>query len=320
MTSKEVLERLKKCFTNYRFPGGYQELALTNEKELNSLVIDLLRDVRREKTEKRLIRLAMNSTYGLDAKCPACHRSCLEMTNEQIEELKDVNKKLSNEIEELVHKYDTINRDIQDKLDIAREANKTIKENAAKLIKEKEELIKVLNIYQAITDIDYDIMTNTGMVRLNGADGAGRAFIHDGDAARALYSSYVKYYDNSFKYKPGEKPDYKMTKKEQDEWDNRDIIDSACYAMESLAKSARDLSTHLEKRRIYLTNPKTLKVPVEFMLEDARYNFPFLREKRVWALDTCRTNVIRIEVMYGKPYYYDFNRQSLTAIDVLMED
>lgn len=64
MTNEEMLERLKKCFTNFRFPGGYQELALTNEKELNSLVIDLLKDVRREKTEKRLIRLAMNSTYG----------------------------------------------------------------------------------------------------------------------------------------------------------------------------------------------------------------------------------------------------------------
>lgn len=248
----------------------------------------------------------------------------------QIEELKDVNKKLDNEIDELVHKYDTMNRryldaydnyrDVQDKLDDAREANKTIKEDAAKLIKEKEELIKVLNIYQAITDIDYDFLTDTAMVRLNGADGAGRAFIHDGDAARALYSAYNKYHDNSFKYKPGEKPDYKMSKKEKDEWIDRDMFASACYAMESLAKSADALATHLQKRQVYLANPKSLKVPVEFMLEDARYNFPFLREKRVWALDTCRTNVIRIVVMYDKAYCYDFNKQSLTPVDALMED
>ena len=185
---------------------------------------------------------------------------------------------------------------------------------------EKDELIKVLNIYQAITDIDYDFLTDTAMVRLNGADGAGRAFIHDGDAARALYSAYNKYHDNSFKYKPGEKPDYKMTKKEKDEWIARDMFDSACYAMESLAKNADALATHLQKRQVYLANPKSLKVPVEFMLEDARYNFPFLREKRVWALDTCRTNVIRIVVMLDKAYCYDFNKQSLTPIDALMED
>ena len=188
-------------------------------------------------------------------------------------------------------------------------------------MKEKEELIKVLNIYQAITDIEYNVMDDTAMVRLNGADGAGRAFIHDSDAARALFVAKRNIYnDNSFKYKPGEKPDYKMTKKEKDEWIDRDMIASACYAMESLAKNADALATHLQKRQVYLANPKSLKVPVEFMLEDARYNFPFLREKRVWALDTCRTNVIRIVVMFGKAYCYDFNKQSLTPIDALMED
>jgi DNA repair exonuclease SbcCD ATPase subunit len=191
------------------------------------LISDLLRDVEEEEKQasikgsfKSCAKIAMNSTYGKDALCPCCHRSCLEMTNKQIEELKDVNKKLGNEIDELVHKYDTMNRryldaynnyrDVQDKLDDARDRiklqnskidlldnkNKKLEkaaEDAAKLTEENKELIKVLNIYQAITDIDYDFLTDTGMVRLNGADGAGRVFVHDGDAARALYSASIKY-------------------------------------------------------------------------------------------------------------------------------
>lgn len=257
-------------------------------------------------------------------------RDRIKTQKSEIAILADKNKKLekaaedaNTTLEQVSDEYSRLHRrhyDLCKDLDVIKGVNKTIKENAAKLMKEKDELIKVLNIYQAIADIDYDFLTDTAIVRLNGADGAGRAFIHDGDAARALYSAYVKYHDNSFKYKPGEKPDYKMSNKEKDEWIVRDMFASACYSMESLAKSADALAIHLQKRQVYLANPKSLKVPVEFMLEDARYNFPFLREKRVWVLDTCRTNVIRIVVMYGKGYYYDFNKQSLTPIDALMED
>lgn len=269
------------------------------------------------------------------------NRACMI---DMIKDLNYENKILTQRVEDLEGLYHEISNEnyrLRQENYLLKDTNETIKRKYVELDKsnnelhqentklhakvdrvcaENEELRKVLNIYQAITDIYYSFMADTAMVRLNGEDGAGRAFIHDGDSARALYNAYVKYHDTSFKYKPGEKPDYKMTKKEQDEWIARDMFASACYAMESLAKSADALATHLQKRQVYLANPKSLKVPVEFMLEDARYNFPFLREKRVWALDTCITNVIRIEVMYGKPYYYDFNRQSLTAIDVLMED
>ena len=119
-----------------------------------------------------------------------------------------------------------------------------------------------------------------------------------------------------FKYKPGEKPDYKMTKKEQDEWDNRFFmseVDKACDALSNSTETTRKLGIHLEKRSIYLSNPK-MHVPFDFMLEDAKYSFPFLKKERIFARTTFRTNVIRIYVMYGKSYYYDFNRQTLMPV------
>lgn len=86
MKNKEVLERLKKCFTNCGFPGGYEELVLTNEKELNSLFNDLLKDVECEEAlqgmRKNYMKYYKMSTYGKDVLCPCCHRSCLEMTGD----------------------------------------------------------------------------------------------------------------------------------------------------------------------------------------------------------------------------------------------
>ena len=89
MTNREILNRIKKCFTNFKWPGGYEELALTNRDAFESLISDLLRDAEEEKKQasieglfKSWSKIAMNSTYGKDALCPCCHRSCLEMTGD----------------------------------------------------------------------------------------------------------------------------------------------------------------------------------------------------------------------------------------------
>lgn len=90
MTNREILNRIKKCFTNFKWPGGYEELALTNRDAFESLISDLLRDAEEEEKRasiegllKSWSKIAMISTYGKDALCPCCHRSCLEMTNKQ---------------------------------------------------------------------------------------------------------------------------------------------------------------------------------------------------------------------------------------------
>lgn len=91
MTNREILNRIKKCFTNFKWPGGYEELALTNRDAFESLISDLLRDAEEEKKQasieglfKTWTKIAMNSTYGKDALCPFCHRSTL--SNMDIEE------------------------------------------------------------------------------------------------------------------------------------------------------------------------------------------------------------------------------------------
>ena len=83
MTNREILNRIKKCFTNFRFPGGYEELALTNKDAFESLISDLLRDAHREeqfeKTRKNYMKYYSMSTYGKDASIitGGCHINTL---------------------------------------------------------------------------------------------------------------------------------------------------------------------------------------------------------------------------------------------------
>ena len=210
-----------------------------------------------------------------------------------------------------------------------KDANKAIKENAAEFKKENRALTDAA---EKVREFNCELRAESIQIKseydqlLSDYEDLSKRYCELKKKHNTFMEELVdhikvdKQNTHVFEYKPGEKPHYKMTKEEEDEWNLRCLVSNACNSMEKLVESTRKLAVHMQKRAMYLANPKTLKVPLEFMLDDARFEFPFLQNERVMALDTCRTNVIRIVLMYGKSYYYDFNRQSLTAINVSMED
>lgn len=90
---------------------------------------------------------------------------------------------------------------------------------------------------------------------------------------------------------------------------------NATDALNRLTDSTQHLRCYLVNRHMYMQN-LNLSIPDDFMLEDAKYHFPFLNDKIIMVQSTCRHRQIKIICMYGGSYYYDFDTQTLKATEI----